>query len=279
MKAQKSSSRVVEIEIAEATHTETSSTTKSISATSASISHSAKNGQNGRGKDVSLKGINLFGPQYHYESADGEGLGDGNPVAKSDFKSSDTYIFDSHNMLADTDQWEFYHQIFERIDSQLMFDSILAQYNHFGSVFLEFEVDAEGHFVETALRAKADDPILKVHVIRALRKGLKESFVKAKWNPSGKTAVLQAKFEFLYGDSSVNSKKQKEFGKPVLVFKRATSEKPTASNLTDTLLDADNLKNPYQIAERIEKYKKKKALRAGDFDPFQNYRNDPDYDL
>jgi hypothetical protein len=182
-------------------------------------------------------------------------------------------------MLADTDQWEFYRQIFERIDNQLMFDSILAQYNHFGSVFLEFKVDAEGHFVKTAFKAKSDDPVLKVHVIRALRKGLKESFAKEKWNPSGKITILQAKFEFLQDDSSVNSKKQKEFGKPILLFKRATSEKPTASNLTDTLLDVNNVLNPYQIAERIEKYKKKKMLRAEDFDPFQNYRNDPDYNL
>lgn len=230
-----------------------------------------------RGKAVSLKGMNLFNQNYSYKSSvknDYEGSG-----ALDDFKDSAGYSLGSDSFLGENNQWEFYRQVFERIDSQLLFDSLLAQYNHFGVVFVEFEVDAEGHFVDNRLKVSAEDSVLKVHAMRALRKGLREAFVKGKWNPSGKNAVLQAKFEFLQASDFINQQKQKEFGKPVFVFKRATSEKPTANNLTDTLLDADNLRNPYQIAERLEKYNKKKRLRACEFDPFESYKRDPDYNL
>jgi len=235
-------------------------------------------GTRSRGTKAVHKKVNLFDSSYTHEAFIKNDEILGSPPA-NDFKDSETYVFDAKNILADTDQWEFYHQIFERIDSQLLFDSLLAQYKHFGTVFLEFTVDAQGHFVEQGLKASAQDPILKVHVMRAVRKGLLETFRKEKWNPSGKSAVLQAKFDFLFGSSEDNFNKQKDFGKPVLVFKRATLEKPIPNDLAEHLMSGGIDYDFFAMAERWQKYNKKKKLRAGEFDPFILYRKDRDYDL
>ncbi|WP_291515855.1 hypothetical protein [Bdellovibrio sp. ArHS] len=160
-----------------------------------------------------------------------------------------------------------------------MFDSILAQYNHFGSVYVEFEVDAQGRLQNTNLRVSSSDSILKVHVMRALRKGLKETFKEEKWNPSGQTSILQAKFEFLQGSADVNFQKQKAFGKPILVFKRATTEKPLPTTMGEHLLNGGISYDAFAMAERWEKFNKKKKLRELSFDPFTTYKADPDYNL
>lgn len=230
------------------------------------------------GKEVSLQGMNLFGQSYTYDSSAKKKAFQGGDE-QSDFKDSANYSLGSDSFLGENNQWEFYRQVFERIDSHLLFDSLLAQYNHFGNVFIEFAVDAEGHFVEKRLKISSQDPILKVHAMRALRKALFETFERGKWNPSGQVSILQAKFEFLQGDDIINAQKQKQFGKPVFVFKRATLEKPVSNDLAETLINAETIANPYLIGERLEKYNKKKRLRAGEFDPFQQYRSDPDYNL
>lgn len=231
------------------------------------------------GKAVSLKGMNLFGQRYSYdlaaknESEIGQGSGLG------DYKDSATYALGSDSFLGENDQWEFYRQVFERIDSQLLFDSILAQYSHFGSVFVEFEVDAQGRFVQSKIKVSAEDSILKVHALRALTKGLKESFRKEKWNPTGKNSILHAKFDYVFGDSDLNFKKQREFGKPIFLFRRATAEKPIPNDLKEHLLNGGIGYDAFAVAERWQKYNKKKKLRQQEFDPFATYKNDPLYSL
>ncbi|MFM6930383.1 MAG: hypothetical protein ACKOX6_18105, partial [Bdellovibrio sp.] len=178
-----------------------------------------------------------------------------------------------------TDQWSYFHQVFERIDQQLMFDSLLAQYNHFGYVYVEFEVGPNGRFVDKTVKVSAIDSILKVHALRALRKGLMEEFPREKRNPSGKSVRFQAKFEFLASTEDLNFSKQKGFGKAKLVFRRASSERPIPNDLKEQLLTGGISHDPFAMAERWEKYNKKKRLKAADFDPFALYKVDPDYNL
>lgn len=271
--------QVVEFEIQSAPMATSFKQNKNHGTGKSSAQTAVANNNSGKGKKVSLKGTDLFGQQYSFNQADtGSGSGDA-AAPTTDFTDRQNYIFDAGSMLADADQWEFYRQVFERIDSQLVFDSILAQYNHFGNVFVEFEVDARGRFVDHRLKISSDDSVLKVHSMRALRKGLKEPFRKEKWNPSGKNAILQAHFEFLHGDTAINFKKQKEFGKAIFVFKRATIERPITNDIVDTVVSKETIINPYLIGERLEKYNKKKRLKAGEYDPFASYRNDPDYNL
>lgn len=211
-----------------------------------------------------------------YDLSQGD-LATGDAGPESDFRDTKNYRFDSSNMFGENDHWDYHREVFQRIDSQLIFDSILAQYNHFGTVMLQFEVNRQGYLLGDSLRAEAEDSILKVHVVRALRKALAEEFPQTKWSEG--TTVFQAKFDFMLGSESMNSQKQKEFAKPVLVFRRATLEKPTANTLSDHLLNGGISYDAFAMAEKWEKYNKKKRLAAGEFDPFAHYRNDPAYRL
>jgi hypothetical protein len=145
---------------------------------------------------------------------------------------------------------------------------------------VEFTVDEKGRFVEKRMRVVAADPILKVHVLRALKLSLKEEFRQEKWNPTGHTELIKAKFEFVLADGSLNFQKQKDFGKPVFLFRRATEEKPIATNLKDHLLTGGGIgTDPIQVYERWEKYNQKLKSREHEFDPFGAYRTDPLYKL
>lgn len=195
--------------------------------------------------------------------------------SEKDFRDRATYALESANVFADTDNWDYHREVFRRIDSELMFDSILAQYNHFGTVMLQFEVDEKGYLLEQSLRAFSEDAVLKVHAVRAVRKALTEKFQEPKW--STENTIFQAKFEFLQDSPSLNFRKQREFGKPVLNFTRATKEKPVATNLQDHLLSGGIDYDAFAMVERWQKCNKRKRLAVGEYDPFAHYRKDPAY--
>jgi flagellar motor protein MotB len=175
--------------------------------------------------------------------------------------------------------WAHNQDIYTRIDSHLKFDSLLAQYNHFGAVLVQFNLDDQGLLLLNSLKVKAADPILKVHVLRAMQAGLSDSSKETKGNKNVSEVAYQARFDFNRGDSDGNFVKQQSFGQPVFVFQRSTSEKPIADNMAGQLADLSLLGNPLLIGEKIEKYNRKKRRENLKFDPFESYRQDPFYIL
>ncbi|UYL10635.1 hypothetical protein B9G69_008610 [Bdellovibrio sp. SKB1291214] len=234
-----------------------------------------------RGKSIAIKpkgsNLNLFGKGYVADSK----VKVQNEIAgpSTDYRDHAMYIGDAESFISDGNQWTYFEQVFKKVDEQLIFDSLLAQYNHFGNVYVEFEVDAQGRFVERGLKVTAEDAILKVHALRALIKGLSESFDKAKWNPTGKSQIFQANFKFVQNSYSENRRKQSAFAKPVLAFNRSTPEKPIPTNLTDQLLTGGVHYDLFSVTERWQKYNKRKKLREQEFDPFAAYKADPLYKL
>jgi hypothetical protein len=231
----------------------------------------------GRGHKAKGSNLNLFGTGYIADSKLTDQMGADRPSA--DYADHANYIGDAEGFISDGNQWSYFQQVFKKIDEQLLFDSLLAQYGHFGNVYVEFEVDEKGYFVERGLKVTADDAILKVHALRALIRGLRESFDKTKWNPTGKSQVFQAQFSFIQGHYGDNSKKQTAFAKPVLKFTRATAEKPIPTNLKEQLLTGGVDYDLFAAAERWQKYNKRKKLREQEFDPFSTYKADPLYNL
>lgn len=173
--------------------------------------------------------------------------------------------------------WAHNQDVYTRIDSHLQFDSLLAQYNHFGAVLVQFNLDDHGLLLLNTLKVKAADPILKVHVLRAMQAGLSEAANDTKANHDQPGAAYQARFDFKRGNPGDNFIKQQSFGQPMFVFQRSTTEKPIADNLVGQLADVSLLGNPLLIGEKIEKYNRKKRRENLKFDPFENYRRDPFY--
>ena len=200
---------------------------------------------------------------------------------RKNFAYSEPRLFDfqSDQFFSEHSEWEYYRAVYEKIDSHLLFDSILAQYNHFGTVYVQFALSAKGELLEQDLRVKAEDRILKVHVMRALRKAVTRGLVAEQNNPTGRSILFQSKFDFLQDSPQINFAKQKAFGRPVFIFKRATTEKPISNDLGDHLMNGGIDYDVFAAAERWQKYNHKKMQRETGFDPFQSYKEDPDYNL
>ncbi len=211
-------------------------------------------------------------------------LGENDSMTKSELKDSflepSLYDFQSDQMFSQHSEWEYYRAVYEKVDSHIVFDTRLAQYNHFGTVYVQFRLSPSGELLQQDLKAKSDDGILKVHVMRALRKSLVAgALAENQVNPSGRSVLFRAKFDFLQDSPSLNFKKQKEFGRSVLVFRRATLEKPISNTLKDHLMNGGIDYNLFAATERWEKYNHKKMLRETGFDPFLSYKEDQDYNL
>ena len=201
------------------------------------------------------------------------------PVPSQNFNDSQTYQADISEVFGENGNknWAYHREIYRRIDANLSFDSILAQYNHFGRVHVQFKVNEGGFLDVENLKADAGDPILKVHVLRAIKKSLLQPFENIHREKLFELGFFQAEFNFNYGTYKNNFSKQVNFGRPVFVFNRTTQEKPIEKRLLSYLAAEGVLGNPFLLSERLEKYNKKKHLEAIQFDPFENYRRDAFY--
>ena len=179
----------------------------------------------------------------------------------------------------DNQNMSYYKEIYTRIDSNLTFDSVLAQYNHFGRVYVQFKTTEDGLLKIDEFKTESSDSILKVHVLRAIKKSLSNSIEIVKKLKIGNQTIFQAEFDFAYGDYKNNFYKQSNFGKPVFVFKRTTQEKPVPKELLEQLLSGGVTPNISLMFERWKKYNKNKHLEAIQFDPFESYRRDTFYTM
>ena len=102
-------------------------------------------------------------------------------TAFADSRSYDTSIDEVFGKNGNRD-WNYYREIYQKIDSQLVFDSLLAQYSHFGRVYVQFKVTEDGLFRLEDLKANARDSILKVHVLRAISRSLQAPLEKIKFS-------------------------------------------------------------------------------------------------
>lgn len=199
-----------------------------------------------------------------------------------EFNSPGTITQGSEDYFGDGDNknWSYYQEIYKRIDNNLMFDSLLAQYGHFGYVYVQFKVTEEGLFMMDDLKADAADAILKVHVLRAIKKSLSEPLNKTKFAKESKSTLFKARFDFKIGSRDDNfAEKQSAFGSPIFSFSRSTSERPIPQELVDHLMSGGISIDPFVMAERWQKYNKKKYRDAVQFDPFQSYKRDVFYEM
>lgn len=201
------------------------------------------------------------------------------PFQPRNFNDSRHYQADISDVFGENGNknWSYHREIYRRIDATLTFDSILAQYNHFGRVYVQFKVNANGFLDLENLKADAGDPILKVHVLRAIKKSLLKPLENIDREKLFEVGSFQAEFNFRYGDYNENFAKQNSFGRPVLVFNRTTSEKPVPKEMLDHLLSGGVTPDIALMYERWQKYNKKKHLEAIHFDPFENYKRDDFY--
>ncbi len=175
--------------------------------------------------------------------------------------------------------WSFYKALFDRIDSNLVYDSLLLQFKHYGIVRLQFNVSPLGIIDLSSLKTEASDPILKVHSIWALKNALSTPLDKNKQLNLLNSITIQTQFSFHFADPIFNQDKQQDFGQPKLRFVRASLEKPVPDEIFEQLSTGGISPNISLMIERWQKYNKKADWTRSQFDPFLKYRDDKYYNL
>ncbi|WP_413290951.1 hypothetical protein [Bdellovibrio sp. HCB337] len=196
---------------------------------------------------------------------------------RGDFTDPATYD-DVDGLGSQFGEYAFFHQeVFRLIDARLLYQTLLAQYNHRGWAYFQLDVDADGKIIGDSLRGASDDNVLKVHSARAIRSALKEPLDENK-RPR-KFARSTFYLRFYYGPEGNELHCRAGAKGQMLTFCRFASEKVVSNNLVDHALTGGIHVNPFIMAERWEQYQAARIRAAGEFDPFSEYRRDPDYNL
>ena len=176
----------------------------------------------------------------------------------------------------------FLEAIWRKIDANLIFDSLLAQYAHFGNVFVEFLVFADGRIDETSVFSRGRDRILRVHAIRALRSGLREPLAA---NLRIKEAVrLRAQFQFILNGSSLFDENPARISGRAMTFRRFTNQRPLVHGAGEIFksggmghFEGGVNTDLAAMYDALNKFLKMKEHQRLGHDPFAIYKADPIY--
>ena len=174
----------------------------------------------------------------------------------------------------------FTEALYNKINNRLIFDSILAQYNHFGTVYVEFRVNRKGLLIENSLRLQSTDRILQVHVLRsALIPALSKELPQNLWPEED--VKLRARFQFFQSttQSTLFDSDPEKIAGTALTFRRFTVERRVARNLGQHLMNGGINVDLFAMYEAWGKYEKAQERSRLDVDPFSVYRADPYYDF
>ena len=174
------------------------------------------------------------------------------------------------------DQIHFLMALWRMIDQSIWDTPFLSEYNHTGQVFLRFEINDEGKFVSRSMTASAVDRVLKVIATRAVRKAMMTETDDLHFPL--KHTVINARFKWAsYAECDANNPLRANY----LSFCHYAENKFksfSAAERTGTVAGAIWNHGPW-AAEEIREYNRQQRRRDGQFDPFENLRRDPDWNL
>ncbi|MGE0631282.1 MAG: hypothetical protein AB7O96_02665 [Pseudobdellovibrionaceae bacterium] len=194
-----------------------------------------------------------------------------------DWKQASAYFSDPFSDFdgMDSTKIRFIRALWRQIDNSIMESPYLSEYGHVGKVFFRFEVSEKGELIEKSFKASAPDRILKVIAARAIRKALKNENKELALPPEKMTIHAQ----FSWEDYEA-CRQQRGHHQNYLSFCKYGENKWksfSASEKAKTYLNS--LKYGLGAVEEIQKYNREQMRRESQFDPFQEYRRDPDYNL
>lgn len=180
----------------------------------------------------------------------------------------------------DQDIGAFVEALHRRVDGKLLFDSLLAQYGHFGTVYAEFAVDRTGLLLQNSIRGGGHDRALKVYAIRsALVPALSQKLPESLWLKERDRVVLRAQFQFVFSESesSLFDENPASISGRALTFRRFTAQKPSARTLGQHLANGGLDVDAFRMRDAWKRYLKARENRRLDVDPFSVLRADPLY--
>ncbi len=169
----------------------------------------------------------------------------------------------------------FVTSLYREIDKSLVNSPFLSEYGHIGQVFLGFDVDPAGGLIESSLRAKADDPVLKVIAARAIRKALA--------NQNGELVLPRKQIriltQFTWSDYQTCSHLRGGHKNQLSFCNYAEDKRKNFSTGERTATYLGALRYGFDAVDEIKKYQREEMHRKTQFNPFEEYERDPDWNL
>lgn len=172
-------------------------------------------------------------------------------------------------------QIHFSSTVWTEINDAIVDSPLLAEYGQTGDVFMQFEINQFGELIQDSILVKAENKVLQVFAMRSLRKAIRKDNLDLKapekhtriaahfrWTPGTPCSGLQGNYSNYLSFCRVSSVERRNF---------SGTEK--ASVYLGSLIYGPG------AIEEIDKYHKQENRRKTGFDPFQEIKRDPDWNL
>lgn len=158
---------------------------------------------------------------------------------------------------------------------------MLSEYNHTGYVYFRFALQPDGQLRESSLGVQAEDAILKVRSIKALRAGIRKLQARG-IRPEEDELWIGTRFSWIrrqdcWRQSKINGAFL-SFCRHAVDARRDHSTAGRATRLANIALNPLG-PGPFGFMEAYDNYQKENWRHDSDFDPFEKERRDPDFNL
>jgi hypothetical protein len=224
--------------------------------------------------------LSALTPKWSMEPKEQNFTDDSDRSADETVAWKDTYAYDQIG-LSDYEglsagQAGFIGALWNMINQYIEENPFLSEYNRAGRVFLRFEIDESGHLERRSFVASANDRVLKVIAARAVRRAIKNE--RGDITFTGERMVINARFVWT-GYQACNN--LRGFRGSYLSFCHYGENKAktfTTAEKVGTYAGEIWNHGPWAY-EEIQKYRAEERRRRSDFDPFEEYKRDPDWNL
>ncbi len=193
----------------------------------------------------------------------------------SEWKESYFYLGDGMTDYNDisTPNVQFLQSFWQQVEINIENNPFLSEYGHVGTVFFQFNLNEKGELINETLKVSSMDSVLKVIAIRAIRKALLEQ----KFSLPEKQVTLGMKFTW---DSYETCPTLKGIHSYYLSFCHYAEYKMNRFTGTEKAQKyMSSLAYGFGAIDEIKKYNQEEYRRNTRFDPFEKYKNDPDWYL
>ena len=180
--------------------------------------------------------------------------------------------FDSAGGLS-MHQLGFVSSLWNEVDKAIVNSPYLSEYGHTGKVYLKFEVTPEGKIADSTLRVDAKDGVLKVIALRALRKALRNENKELRL--PNQNIKLTAQFN--WENYEICQRLKGTYRNSLNFCSYAENKLKNFTKKEKAMTYLSSLAYGFGALDEIEKYNREEMHSQNKFDPFEEYRRDPDW--
>ncbi len=193
-------------------------------------------------------------------------------ISARSWTNSKQYLSNELTQFNDLDREEasFVTVLSQEIDEVIWDSPLLAEYGMSGEVFIQLIPSEKFQWNSDYVKVESSNRVLKVIGLRALR----DSF---KTVPLAELKKMKKNlhFRFVWTDNTLCTERKSIQNNSLSFCRKSKSEKPTFSAGEKTAEYISSLQYGFGAIEEIKKYNRKQMRRETEFDPFQNFKNDP----